>query len=149
MGGFGERSWRAHLEYADTTCNFYGNTPEFGCAYTHSIYSDGYQYRDRAIGHSIDGDSRQTAVGAMIVNGDGSSWEIAGQTAKVNRRNANPVHSVAASSTKIWSADVYHRRQLLGGALKIGIGYEDRQSELSSESTDDVRGQVEWTTNFQ
>ncbi len=38
-----------------------------------------------SIGHSIDGDSQQIAVGAMLVNGDGSSWELAAQSAKVNR----------------------------------------------------------------
>ncbi|MFZ2507639.1 MAG: capsule assembly Wzi family protein, partial [Steroidobacteraceae bacterium] len=32
-GGIGERSWRAHVEYADTACAFYESMPQFGCAY--------------------------------------------------------------------------------------------------------------------
>lgn len=148
-GGIGERSWRAHLEYADTACGFSTSEPDFGCAYQNSIFTDGYQYRGRVIGHAIDGDSRQTAFGAMLVNGDGSSWEIAAQTAKVNRANAIGVHSVARFATRIRSADIYHRRPLLGGDLKIGVGYEERESNLSGQNSDDLRGLVEWATKFQ
>ena len=75
-----------------------------------------------SIGHAIDGDSQQIAVGAMLVNGDGSSWELAGQSAKINRESANPVHSVAPFATEIRSVDVYHQRILFGGELKIGYG---------------------------
>ncbi len=39
-------------------------TPEFGCAYRNVIYSDGYQYYDRSIGHSIDGDSASSQPAA-------------------------------------------------------------------------------------
>jgi hypothetical protein len=148
-GGWGERSWRAHIEYADTACAFYESPPEFGCAYHNVIYTDGYQYRDRAIGHAIDGDSQQFAVGAMLVNGDGSSWELAGQNAKINRESANPVHSVARFATEIRSADVYHRRLLFGGELKLGIGYEERDSSTLNLDSGDLRGMVEWSRQFQ
>jgi hypothetical protein len=147
-GGWGERSWRAHLEYSDTACAFYESEPQFGCAYTSTIFTDGYHYRSRAMGHAIDGDSRQTAVGAMLANGDGSSWELAAQTAKVNRADANPVHSVAPFATRIRSADLYHRRMLLGGNLTIGIGYEEREPSLPGQDSGDLRGLVEWATNF-
>jgi hypothetical protein len=148
-GGWGERSWRAHAEYADTACDFYNSDPQFGCAYRNSVYSDGYQYRDRSIGHALDGDSQQFAVGAMLVNGDGSSWEVAGQSAKVNRDSANPVHSVAEFATEIRSADVYHRRMLLGGDLRVGIGYEEWDSSTMIVHSSDLRGFVEWARRFQ
>lgn len=147
-GGWGERSWRAHFEWADTACAFYESTPQFGCAYRHSIFTDGYQYRGRVIGHAIDGDSRQYAVGAMLVNGDGSSWELAGQTARINRRSVNTVQSVARFATRIRSADVYHRRRLFGGDLKVGIGYEERASSVPGQDSDDLRGFVEWARAF-
>ena len=142
-GGWGERSWRAHVEYADTACAFYQSQPQFDCAYHNKIYSDGYQYRDRSIGHAIDGDSQQIAVGVMLVNGDGSSWEFAAQDAKINRAGANPVQSVSSVAAKIRSADVYHRRMLLGGDLKLGIGYEKWDS--STTNSNDLRGMAEWS----
>ena len=148
-GGWGERSWRIHVEYADTACTFYESPPEFGCAYRNLIYTDGYQYRNRSIGHALDGDSEQIAVGAMLVNPDGSTWEVAAQNAKVNRASANPVHSVTPIASKIQSADVYHRRSFFGGDLKVGIGYEQRDSVVPGGDSDDVRGFLEWVRQFQ
>ena len=89
-GGFGERSWRAHVEYADTACAFYESEPQFGCAYRNQIYFDGYQYRDRSLGHAIDGDSQQLAAGFMLVNPGGDSWEFALQDADINRGEREP-----------------------------------------------------------
>ena len=147
-GGFGERSWRVHVEAADTACSFYEDPPEFGCAYRNAIYSDGYQYYDRSIGHSIDGDSRQLAAGGMLVNAAGNSWELIVQEAKVNRANANPVHSVALEATEIRSADLYHRRTLLGGKLGISVGYEEREASATGLTDDGLRGYVEWRMDF-
>jgi len=148
-GGFGERSWRAHVEYSDTACDFMDDEPTFGCAYRNSIYSDGYQYRDRSMGHALDGDSEQVAAGLMLVNDDGSSWELAAQSAKVNRASANPVHSVAAEATRIRSADLYHRRALLGGELSLAIGYEERESVAAGLDEGDVRGLLQWRREFE
>jgi hypothetical protein len=147
-GGFGERSWRVHVEAADTACSFYESPPQFGCAYRNSIYFDGYQYYDRVIGHSVDGDSRQVAAGAMLAAGDGSTWELALQSAEVNRASANDVHSVAPVATDIQSIDLHHRRDLLGGDLKIGIGYEERDAEGPAASQDDIRGYLQWSGRF-
>ncbi len=147
-GGIGERSWRAHVEYADTACAFYESSPQFGCAYRNSNYSDGYQYRDRVIGHAIDGDSQQFSVGAMLVNGDGSSWEFAGQNARVNRASVNQVHSVAPLASEIRSADLYHRRAFLGGDVRIGLGYEELEVQVSGFRSSDVRGFLQWSGRF-
>ncbi len=148
-GGFGDRSWRAHVEYADTACSFYDSNPNFGCAYRNVIYSDGYQYYDRSIGHSLDGDSEQVAAGLLLANPDGSSWELAVQSADVNRASENPVHSVEPAAAKIRSADLYHRRSLWGGDLSLAIGYEQREREGPPDDSEDLRGFVQWTWEFQ
>jgi hypothetical protein len=149
-GGFGDSSWRAHLEYADTACGFYESEPEFGCAYRNVIYSDGYQYYDRSIGHAIDGDSEQVAAGLAWVRGDGSSWGLAAQSARVNRGNANPVHSVSPVPLKIESADVEHRRALLGGELSISAGVERRDGEAAGLEEETVaRGFIRWVRAFE
>ena len=145
-GGWGEHSWRMHLEYADTACGFDSSTPQFGCAYRNGNYPDGYQYRDRVIGHAIDGDSQQLAAGLLLVAADGSSWELAAQSAKVNRAGANPVHSVLTFAAKIRSADAYHRRKLLGGDLSVGLGYEDSDQVGALSDGSDLRGFLQWTS---
>jgi len=147
-GGIGDRSWRAHVEYADTACGFDSSTPQWGCAYRSGAYSDGYQYRDRVIGHAIDGDSQQVAGGVMVIAADGSSFEFALQSARINRESANAVHSVARYATRIRSADVYHRRELFGGDLRLGLGYEQRESAVAGIDDDTVRGFAGWTWQF-
>jgi hypothetical protein len=144
-GGWGDRSWRAHVEYADTTCAFYESEPQYGCAYLNAIYTDGYQYRGRSIAHSADGDSKQVSVGAMLVNADGSSWEFAAQDGKINRVGANPVHSVSTVPLKLRSVDLYHRRALGGGDLRAGLGYQQRESAAAGERSSDLRAFVDWT----
>jgi hypothetical protein len=147
-GGIGERSWRAHVEYADTACSFYDSEPQFGCAYRNIIYTDGYQYRDRSMGHAIDGDSRQLAAGFMLVNPGGESWEFALQDADINRESANTVHSVMSEAGSIRSADLYHRREFAGGELRIGLGYEERETELSGTDSTELRGFLQWSASF-
>ncbi len=147
-GGFGDRSWRAHLEYADTACSFYDSEPNFGCAYNNVIYSDGYQYYDRSVGHALDGDSEQIAAGLLLVNADGSSWELAAQSADVNRAGSIPIHSVESGAAKIRSADLYHRRSLWGGELDLAVGYEDRDPESGEDESGEVRGFLQWTWEF-
>jgi hypothetical protein len=147
-GGIGDRSWRAHLEAADTACGFYESEPTFGCAYSNAIYFDGYQYFDRSIGHAIDGDSRQLAAGFMLVNGDGSSFELAAQDAIVNRRDAIPAHSVSPVRDEIRSIDLHHRRELFGGDLRVGIGYEERELDENDDRQDGFRGYLQWSGRF-
>ena len=145
-GGIGGSSWRAHVEYADTACSFYESEPEFGCAYRNVIYSDGYQYYDRSIGHAIDGDSEQLAGGFMLVRGDGSSWGLAAQGSRINRESANPVHSVSPVAIRIESADLEHRRGLLGGDLHVSVGVERRDG--GADDGEQVRGFVHWVREF-
>ena len=148
-GGFGDRSWRAHLEYADTACSFYDSEPNFGCAYRNFIYFDGYQYRDRALGHAIDGDSEQYAAGLLLVNADGSQWELAAQSSDINRASANPVHSVELAAAEIHSADIYYRRALWGGELAAAVGYEQRDRSEPESDADGARGFVQFTWEFE
>lgn len=147
-GGLGDRSWRAHVEYADTACSFYRSEPQFGCAYRNEVYHDGYQYRDRVLGHAIDGDSRQLAAGFLLVNPGGDSWELALQEADINRAGLHPVNSVSRVPATLRSADLYHRREFAGGDLRIGVGYEQRDSALAAEDSEDFRGLLQWSMRF-
>jgi hypothetical protein len=85
----------------------------------------------------------------MLVNADGSSWEITAQDVKVNRMSANPIQSVSSVAAEIQSADVYHRRDLVGGDLKVGVGYQRWDSTAPGQDSDEVRGFVEWARQFE
>jgi hypothetical protein len=145
-GSVGGGSYRVTLEYSDTSCDFSRQEPEFDCAYESSIYTEGYRFRKRAIGHAIDGDGRLTSLGALYVAGDGTSWELRARTADLNRDATleEPNHTVAPFATTLDSIEVVHRRDLLGGRVTAGIGFERRESDSLSSSEEEWRVSAGW-----
>lgn len=64
-GPIGSRgsNWAGFVEYADTKgAAFFGGQSFPGSTYNDFIYTDGFTYRRRPIGHSLDGDSRVLTV---------------------------------------------------------------------------------------
>ena len=79
---------RIILEASDTTASSYSDDrPNY--AYEHGIYRDGYRYKGRPIGASIDNDSRQITLAAdhYLANGHQLSWSIT--SLAINKDNTN------------------------------------------------------------
>ena len=146
-GSVGEGSYRVRAEYGDTSCSFSHSEPEFDCAYESTIYTDGYRFRGRSIGHSIDSDSRLTTVGALYVASNGASWELRARTADLNRDATTEEvnHTVAPLATALDSIYLLYRRGLWGGRITAGLGFERQEIESLSSSEDEWRMSVEWT----
>lgn len=82
-------------EYADTACDFPLAPPEFGCAYTHVIYTTGYRYRGRVQGHPMDADGESIGLGATLLEPGGGRWQTTARNVKVNRAGAAAGHSLS------------------------------------------------------
>jgi hypothetical protein len=145
-GSVGDGSYRVRVEYSDTSCSFSHADPEFDCAYESNIYTEGYRFRGRAIGHSTDSDSRMTTAGALYMTGDGSSWELLVRSSDLNRDATaeEPNHTVAPLATALDSIDVLYRRNLLGGDLTAGVGFERRETVSLSSSQEEWRVSAQW-----
>lgn len=155
LGLFGAEYWRSHgrgslrvhAEYGDTSCSFSRAEPEFDCAYESGLYTLGYRFRGRTIGHALDSDGRMTSVGALYVSADGASWELVGRTADLNRDSTavEPRHTLAGLASEVESVDLFHRRELFGGRLTAAVGFE-RRDVLSLSSQDEKwRVSAEWS----
>jgi len=59
------------------------------------------------------------------------------------------VQSVSPVAAAIRSADLYHRRNLLGGDLRLGIGYEEREGGVMGMDSSDLRGFAQWSASFE
>jgi hypothetical protein len=103
-------SWRAHVEYADTACDFLNDPPEFGCAYTHGIYTSGYRHRGRVQGHSMDADGESIGVGLLFVEQAGQRWDLLARSLKINRAGVAPEHSLADAPTDVQDIVLTHER---------------------------------------
>jgi hypothetical protein len=137
--------WRAHVEYADTTCDFLRSPPEFGCAYTNGIYTSGYRYRGRVLGHSIDADGEAIGTGALFIDARGHRWEMLGRNVKLNRAGVAPGHSLADGEARVNDVVVTHERGLAWGNITVSLGYADVDSAGPVAVEDGVRGSLTWS----
>ena len=127
-------SYRAHLEFAETSCGgLTGGDPIFGCAYEHSIYTDGYRYRGRSIGHSQDGDGRVFSAGLVWHTAADTQWRATARSGELNR-DSRPRNAAAGVKTDILDLEVSHERTLPLGTLKLGVGAARRDALGESET---------------
>jgi hypothetical protein len=152
LGGGG--SWRAYLEVADTLCG--GNIRGDGtanCAYNHPIYATGMRYRGRVLGHSADNDAEVWTLGAILADGDGHSWVLAGTWGDLNRKgDPDPANSVTPVSREYRALSLVHRRALsLGpvpGQLQALAGVESFEDPATGHQDEDWRFQLRWEAGF-
>jgi len=137
-------SWRAHVEYADTACDFLNDPPEFGCAYTHGIYTSGYRYRGRVQGHSMDADGESIGVGLLFIERAGHRWDLLVRNQKINRAGAAPGHSLADAPTGVQDVSLTHERAYAWGNITLSLGFSDVDSTGTTVLEDGVRGFVSW-----
>jgi len=137
-------SWRAHVEYADTACDFLNDPPEFGCAYTHGIYTSGYRYRGRVQGHAMDADGETVGVGLLFVERSGHRWDLLARNLKVNRAGVAPGHSLADAPTDVQDIALTHERAYAWGNITLSLGYSEVDSAGTAVLEDGVRGFVSW-----
>jgi hypothetical protein len=134
-------SWRAHLEYSDTSCNFTRRQPLFGCAYRHSLYLQGYTFRGRALGHALGGDGRMYSAGVLLARPAGNTWSMWLSMAETDRGGMTE-----QPRNQLKNLDLQYNRAFAWGALGVGVGFEDADRSLERHS--DVRGYVQWRQQF-
>jgi len=147
-GAAGSASYRLHAEVADTACDFSRQRPAFNCAYRNSLYPQGYTYRGRVIGHSLDNDGRMFSVGALLVAASGDSWSVLARKVELNRdeRASDPTHTVSPSRNELKNLELQYNRAFARGELGVGLGFDDYGGPLRGGS--ELRGGVQWRQGF-
>ncbi|MEZ5488638.1 MAG: capsule assembly Wzi family protein [Steroidobacteraceae bacterium] len=128
-------SWRVRAEYADTTCVFTREEPEFNCAYRNTLFPQGYSYRGRSIGHSIDGDGRMATLAAVLVRPSGTSFSGSIRRVDLNRdRGFDPAHTVSPLGADLDNIELQVSTRRFDGLLQLGIGYDDYSGNVTASS---------------
>jgi hypothetical protein len=158
LGLFGAESWfalaggttRVHFEYADTSCSFSRQNPQFNCAYESSIYTVGYRFRGRSIGHALDGDGRMYSFGAVWTDAQGRSWELLARRMDLNRdaTTAQSGHTLAALATKLDEIELRHARSTPWGDVSIGLGHDDMKGPALTGAETGFRAFIDWRYGF-
>jgi len=141
-------SWRVHVEYADTACDFLASPPEFGCAYASSIYTTGYRYRGRPLGHALDGDGETLGAGVLFIDARGHRWELLGRNVDLNRAGEIEGHSITPAPAEVLDFSLIHERAYEWGNIRVSLGYSDADSADASAMQDGLRGFVTWRHGY-
>ena len=143
-GEWGSLAWRAHAEYADTACDFPTSPPEFGCAYTNGIYTSGYRYRGRALGHTIDADGESMGIGLLLVKASGDQWNLSARNVKLNRAGVAPEHSLADGPATVVDVTLSHGRTVPWGNIGVLLGYADVAGDGAARMDNGARASLTW-----
>jgi hypothetical protein len=136
-------SLRVRAEYADTTCTFTREEPDFNCAYRNGIYPQGYSYRGRIIGHSMDNDSRMISIGVALRRPDGDLYSLTLRRNELNR-DGGP-HAISTAPVSLRNVELRHSRGWGAGKLDVGVGYDDSATAAFDSK---VRGFLTWSQGF-
>lgn len=135
--------WRLHGEFADTACTFTRESPDFNCAYRNSLYPQGYTYRDRIIGHSMDNDSRMYSLGGTLVRPGGDVVSFLARRVELNRDGTGS-HAISDVPHALYNVELRYSRSFRAGRLGLGVGYDDQPAASGS----DARGFLTWQQGF-
>ncbi|MGI9259035.1 MAG: capsule assembly Wzi family protein [Gammaproteobacteria bacterium] len=137
-------SYRVHVEYNEPTCSaITDEDPNFGCAYNHFRYRDGYRYKGRVIGHSADSDGKIVSFGGMLFTADGHSWQVVARHGELNR-DSRARHSLTPLKQDISTLELRHVRKFDFGDLVLGIGAESAEVVSTGEQLDETRAYAEF-----
>jgi hypothetical protein len=146
-GSSGRSSYRVHAEYADTAANFLaGRLADY--AYRNALYPQGYAYRGRTIGHTLDNDGLMYSLGVMLVRPSGEAFSLLARRVELNRLGPapDPVHTASASADELENVEVQYNRTFAWGELQVGAGHDSYNGPAREGSK--TRGFIRWRQGF-
>jgi Capsule assembly protein Wzi len=152
IGQFGLEYWgsspwggfRLRAEYADTACIFTSATPQFGCAYRHNIYPQGYTYKGRIVGHTMDNDSRMVSAAGLLTRSNGDVLSLTVRRFELNRDGYD--HAISDVPLDIDNVELRYSRVL--GAGKIGVGIGFNEPAVPGDAASSVHAFAVWQQGF-
>jgi hypothetical protein len=130
--------WRFTAELADSvaTLNWFDFGKKApGTAYNNYSYLDGFRYRDRTLGFSLDSDSRLFSLAAQLTGTTGFTYRLVYYRAFINTRQLAAIEAVDPTTTNVVSAQPVQFNQAEAGIsmpwhyfrLEMDLRAQDRQ----------------------
>ncbi|MDB5987196.1 MAG: hypothetical protein JWR16_2249 [Nevskia sp.] len=119
-GPWGESGahWRFTSEYADSvaTLNWFDfGKKATGTAYNNGGYTDGYRYRDRTLGFSLDSDSRLLSLAGQLTDRDGWTYRLVYYRARINSAALAAIQQGGSTTRNVVSAQPVFINQFEAG----------------------------------
>jgi hypothetical protein len=139
----GWRKWndatvRIFAEYADLTSTWWTDDPrKHNITYGHHIYSNGYRYLGRPVGHWADTDSKIFSLGGFLQYDSGIGWGTTLRSGDLNEDGSgnNSVSNGVASD--YFAIEVFNSRSYdnLDLSVQTSFGWEEIEVQSSSLSS--------------
>ena len=146
-------SYRVFLEATSTSCVYYKNDDSnFGCAYDHPLYPDGYRYEGLNIGHSADGDALLFTVGGIIVTQNSQLIKSSVSLGKLNR-GSNNQYLLAQNNNDIFKFDLGYEFDLFWfdiplGNFDVGLGLDVMRDKVNNTTQKEPRVYVSYSNSL-
>ena len=134
---FSNGTARIFIEYVDLTSTWWTDDPRtHNISYGHHIYSDGYRYQGRPVGHWADTDSKIISLGGFLQFDSGIGWGSILRTGDLNEDGSgnNSVSNGIASD--YFAMEVFNSRSYgnLNLDVQTSFGWEEVEVQSSSLS---------------
>lgn len=149
-GRLGKLSHRTHFEIVDTNTHLGAlgegsAVPDEG--YSHFIFTSGYRYHGRTIGHGMDNDGLSLSLGSTLVDEAGNNWNITARYMEINRNGEpDPDHPLSPTPQDHFDIQVSHDRQFRFGRIHLGVSYKDIDDQFSGNASSGFGGFIRWTS---
>jgi hypothetical protein len=145
-------SWRAGIEWANTRCGGTENGEKlWDCAYNNNIFTDGYRYYGRVMGHSMDGDGDMISARFIRTAASGDTLTAIARVVSVNEGGGEPDqrHSIAPGPEDWITLDLSYSRDFGAlGVAEAGLGIDQRDQTWAGDEDLLARAWVRWAHSF-
>lgn len=151
-GGTDGWTWSAGIEWTDTYgVRYFGaNTPNGrspGVTYLNFIYRDGYSFKDRPIGFSLDGDSQLYSLSASITDPRNNRLSAALRRANINVTDT-PDYHISRNTERLWIGEFGANIPTRWGDIAGELRYQTDQPNTPGRRDGDVQLELRWQGQF-
>lgn len=137
--------WQLSAEYANSVplLNLFDlGKKAHGVAYNNFSYVDGFRYRGRTLGFSLDSDSRLISVDGLFIDSTGRSWRLAYRHADISTPQLAAQQAAGSTNVNVVSARPVALNEIEAGLelpwgpvkLEFTLRAQDRQPYLSDNA---------------
>lgn len=151
-GGVDGWTWSAGVEWTDTYgVRYFGenaaNGRNPGVTYLNFIYRDGYSFKDRPIGFSLDGDSQLYSLSASITDPRNNRLSAAIRRANINVTNT-PDYHISRNTERLWVGEFGANIPTRWGDVAGELRYQTDQPNTPGRRDGDVQLELRWQGQF-
>lgn len=148
-------TWQAGIEYADTYgSKFFGGRRYPRSLYNHFIYTDGYRFRGRPIGHSADSDSKVLTLRTSLTDSRDKRWYATARWVRLNVTSdiqpppPFPTNRVSASTENFVAMLAGVELPLSRGNLRVEGRWEADRPDTPTSRNSAAAIEVGWRSRF-